>query len=213
MQSSTVLRFVDSFKYCTASIFYVGSKIVVCALCSQDFTRRYSANRHNQNLHHGQGKIVRMIDYVIGRIAGEYKSANPLAYRSRYSQQAYSSALSDAKAFRFPSTFIAHDSSQGNTSSAFSRTNEYVPNQQSSINDVRPPPIIPTIETRSKVEEIQKLIQTHCPPELAETFLNQLSAEKGNEQILDRCLDALKSNNLNMAYLYLLWQYMRILND
>jgi hypothetical protein len=213
MQSSTVLRLVDSFKCWITLFFHMSNKILVCALCSQDFTRRYSANRHNQNLHHGRGKIVRMIDYIIGRIAGEYNAANPLAYRSGYSQQASSSSHSDAKAFRFPPTFTAHDSSQGNSSTAFSRTNEYVPNQQPNINAIRPHPIIPTIEIRSKVEEIQKLNQTLCPPELAEIFLKQLSANRGNEQIQDRCLDALRSNNLNVAYFYLLLQYMRILND
>ena len=82
------------------------NKILVCALCSQDFTRRYSADRHNQNLHHGQGKIVRMIDYVIGRIAGEYNAANPLAYRSSYKQQASPSTRYNAK------VTVAHDTSQ-----------------------------------------------------------------------------------------------------
>jgi hypothetical protein len=79
---------------------------------------------------------------------------------------------------------------------------EYAPNQQPSINAVRPPPIIPIIETRSKVEEIQKL----DPNSLPETFLKQLSvaliANRGNKEILDRCLDALRSNNLNSAYFY-----------
>jgi hypothetical protein len=181
----------------------MGNKILVCTLCSQDFTRRYSADRHNQNLHHGQGKIVRMIDYVIGRIAGEYNAANPLAYRSSYNQQASPSARSDAKAFRFPSTFIAHDSSQGNSSSALSHINEHVPNQQPSTNPVRPP-TNPIIGTTSKLGEIQRLIQTLCGPELADAFLKQLIANKGNEEILDRCLGTLRNNmNLKEAYFYL----------
>ena len=145
---------------------------MVCALCSQDVTRRYSADRHNQNLHHGQGKIVRMIDYVIGRIAGEYNAANPLAYRSSYKQLASPSTRSDAKAFSFPSTSIAQDSSQGNSSSALSHINEYVPNQQPSTNPVGPP-TNPIIGTTSKVGEIQRLIRTLCAPELADAILKE----------------------------------------
>jgi hypothetical protein len=185
----------------------MGNKILVCALCSQDFTRRYSADRHNQNLHHGRGKIVRMIDYVIGRISGEYNAANPLAYRSSYKQQASPSTSSDAKAFSFPSTSIAHDSSQGNSSSALSHIDEYVPNQQPSTNPVRPP-TNPIIRATSKAGEIQRLIRTHYAPELADAILKQLSvafiANRGNEEILDRCLGALRNNmNLKEAYFYL----------
>jgi hypothetical protein len=185
----------------------MGNKILVCALCSQEFTRRYSADRHNQNLHHGQGKIVRMIDYVIGRIAGEYSAANPLAYRSSYRKQASPSTRSDAKEFSFHSTTIAHDSSQGNSSSAPSHINEYVPYEQPSTNSVRPP-TIPIIGTTSKVEEIERLIRTLCTPELADTYLKQLSvasiANRGNEEFLDRCLEVLRNNmQLMEAYSYL----------
>jgi hypothetical protein len=148
-----------------------------------------------------------MIDYVIGRIAGEYNAANPLAYRSSYKQLASPSTRSDAKAFSFPSTSIAHDSSQGNSSSALSHTNEYVPNQQPSTNPVGPP-TNPIIGTASKVGEIQRLIRTLCAPELADTIPKQLSvaliANIGNEEILDRWLEALRNNmNLKEAYFYL----------
>jgi hypothetical protein len=149
-----------------------------------------------------------MIDYVIGRIAGEYNAANPLAYRSSYKQRASPSTSSDAKAFSFPYTSIAHDSSQGNSSSALSHINEYVPNQQPSTNSVRPP-TIPIIGTTSKIEEIQRLIRILCAPQFAEAFLKQLSVafidNRGNEEILDRCLGALRNMmNLKEASFYLI---------
>lgn len=186
----------------------MGNKILVCTLCSQDFTRRYSADRHNQNLHHGQGKIVRMIDYVIGRIAGEYDAANPLAYRSRYKQQASPFSRSDGSVRSFPFTSVAHDNSQENSSSSrFPYVNEHMPDQQSNVNPVRPS-TIPVIGTTSKFEEIQKRIRTLLAPELAETFLKQLSAaviaNGGNEEILDQYLAALENNmNLKEAYFHL----------
>jgi hypothetical protein len=44
----------------------------VCATCGQDFTRSYSANRHNNHFHYGNGIIVRFVEYVIGRINGQF---------------------------------------------------------------------------------------------------------------------------------------------
>jgi hypothetical protein len=44
----------------------------VCATCGQDFTRRYSANRHNNYFHFGDGIIVLFLEYIIGRINGQF---------------------------------------------------------------------------------------------------------------------------------------------
>ncbi len=44
----------------------------VCATCGQDFTRRYSANRHNNHFHFGNGIIVRFLEYIIGRTNGRF---------------------------------------------------------------------------------------------------------------------------------------------
>jgi hypothetical protein len=54
----------------------------MCAECAQDFTRKPSATRHNTNLHYGRGRIVPFIDYIIGRITGEYLPSNPYLFRS-----------------------------------------------------------------------------------------------------------------------------------
>jgi hypothetical protein len=53
----------------------------VCATCAQHFTREYGANRHNNNLHEGKGIVVRLLDYIIGRINGQFLPRDPLAYR------------------------------------------------------------------------------------------------------------------------------------
>jgi hypothetical protein len=55
----------------------------VCAKRSQWFTRRYSADRHIRNLHSGLAKRVRLLDYIIGRISGEYPQADPSLYKNR----------------------------------------------------------------------------------------------------------------------------------
>ena len=58
----------------------------VCATCGEHFTRKYSANRHNNNLHSGNGLIVTLLDYIVGRashntyraIIEPTKTINPL---------------------------------------------------------------------------------------------------------------------------------------
>jgi hypothetical protein len=44
----------------------------VCATCGEHFTRKYSATRHNNNLHFGNGLIVTLLDYIVGRVSGQY---------------------------------------------------------------------------------------------------------------------------------------------
>ena len=39
----------------------------VCVTCAEHFTRKYSASRHNNNLHFGNGLIVTWLDYMVGR--------------------------------------------------------------------------------------------------------------------------------------------------
>ena len=55
----------------------------VCATCAQHFTREYGADRHNNNLHEGKGTIVRLLDYIIGRINGQFLPNDPSAYRRK----------------------------------------------------------------------------------------------------------------------------------
>jgi hypothetical protein len=60
----------------------MGKASYVCARCSQDFTRKWSAERHNRDLHFGCAEIVRVLDYIIGRLSGKYVQANPLECRT-----------------------------------------------------------------------------------------------------------------------------------
>ncbi|MGB7956092.1 MAG: hypothetical protein WCF23_19130 [Candidatus Nitrosopolaris sp.] len=55
----------------------------VCAICAQQFTRRYSANRHNSNLHNAKGIVVRLLDYIVGRLDGNFLSNDSLSYRRK----------------------------------------------------------------------------------------------------------------------------------
>ncbi|MGA9150274.1 MAG: hypothetical protein WBZ36_06835 [Candidatus Nitrosopolaris sp.] len=59
----------------------MGRLTYVCATCSEHFTRKYSAKRHNQNIHKGAAQIVRLIDYLAGRSSGQYMPDNPFWYK------------------------------------------------------------------------------------------------------------------------------------
>ncbi|MGB7881956.1 MAG: hypothetical protein WBL44_04470 [Nitrososphaeraceae archaeon] len=170
-------------------------KPYVCTLCSQDFTRKYSGYRHNRDLHNGHSKIVRMVDYVVGRISGQYHPDNPFAYRSKQKQYNPAGNHSDVMSGSFPLASIVHDSP------AYAKDEVQRPNQQLSINSVQYS-IDSTKAATSKFDEIIMLCSTlHFQPQTTKVFLKRLSVEVinngGKEAILDSCLEALR-NNLNM---------------
>jgi hypothetical protein len=53
----------------------------VCATCSEHFTRRYSATRHNLTIHYNRGEIVPLLEYIVGRNSGRYHASDPFWYR------------------------------------------------------------------------------------------------------------------------------------
>lgn len=55
----------------------------VCTVCSETFTRKFGARRHNDSTHAGTALFVRLIDYVIGRIEGRYQPSDPRLYRKK----------------------------------------------------------------------------------------------------------------------------------
>jgi hypothetical protein len=59
----------------------MGRLTYVCATCSEHFTRKYSATRHNLTLHNGKGEIVRLLEYLEGSLSGRYLPSHPSWYR------------------------------------------------------------------------------------------------------------------------------------
>jgi hypothetical protein len=62
----------------------MGRPSYVCTTCSEHFTRKYSARRHNHNLHNGAAEIVRLIDYLAGRSSGQYLPNSPFWFKRSY---------------------------------------------------------------------------------------------------------------------------------
>ena len=59
----------------------MGRLSYICTECSEHFTRKYSAKRHNYNLHNSEAVIVRLPDYLVGRTSGQYMASHPFWYR------------------------------------------------------------------------------------------------------------------------------------
>jgi hypothetical protein len=57
----------------------------VCTICSQTFTRKWRGKTHSINLHSGSAEIVRFVDYIVGRLDGQYFAGDPSLYRSKKS--------------------------------------------------------------------------------------------------------------------------------
>jgi hypothetical protein len=65
----------------------MGRPTYVCATCSEHFTRRYSARRHNLTIHDNRGEIVPLLEYIVGRKNGRYRASHPFWYRRRRSKE------------------------------------------------------------------------------------------------------------------------------
>src|SRR5437870_13867200 len=63
----------------------------LCATCSQPFTRRTSATRHDNNKHRGQAEIVPLLEYIVGRGTGRFMHSMPLSYGHHQKWQAHNS--------------------------------------------------------------------------------------------------------------------------
>src|SRR5215472_15179316 len=67
----------------------------VCTVCSEHFTRKYSANRHNSNVHSSRSEIVPYIEYMVGRSSGRYLASDPSWHRKQRQLQVNRSYPSD----------------------------------------------------------------------------------------------------------------------
>ena len=95
-------------------------------VCSETFTRRYSAKRHNNNLHYGAAEIVRLIDYLAGRSSGQYTANNPFWFKRKNPYHDIALTVADSVGDSFRPTYIPQQAPVG----------------ISQYNASRPPPIM-----------------------------------------------------------------------
>jgi hypothetical protein len=60
----------------------MGRPNYVCTICSEHFTRKYSAKRHNLTVHHdNRGEIVPLVEYLVRRSSSRYQACDQSWYR------------------------------------------------------------------------------------------------------------------------------------
>ena len=80
-KAGTASRHVQDLKLRYPCILDMGRPTYVCATCSEHFTRKYSATRHNITIHGNRGEIVPLLDFLVGRSSGRYQASHPSWYR------------------------------------------------------------------------------------------------------------------------------------
>lgn len=130
----------------------------VCATCSQHFTRKYSGYRHNLSIHSGKGLIVGFLDYLVGRVTGQYAAADPLFYRKNKGDKFRHSSSSVVNTDYPPSSASSADSIGENES------HEMPPNHHPSVqvrnNNYDFRSLDYTIDVVRRVKEIENLRTT-----------------------------------------------------
>lgn len=143
----------------------------MCVTCAQDFTRKYSAYRHNRYFHQGRSNIVGTLEYVVGRVAGVYPSADPKAFRKDRTRSAHGNIDNSS------SVSVAHDLSYSQSSQNL-RGVEYGMSQTPSNEPVgSPPPRQFVDQTTSKIEEIKLLLKNVFPGVDQGFLLNRIRFE------------------------------------
>lgn len=158
-------------------------KNYVCTICAQEFTRKYSALRHNRTLHQGRANIVRVLEYIVGRIRGEYSLADPMLFRKNRWRSPYGN-LSN-----FPFVSVAHDK-PGSPVRENMQSNEYKMKQNSHDESVK------GFHHSPKLNEVKSLFASLYPGVDSDIFVKKLIIDLinhgGNEAVLDNYLKQLR---------------------
>ena len=145
----------------------------VCTVCSQQFTRKYSGQRHNANIHSGRSEIVPCIEYMVGRNSGRYLPSHPSWFRKRkYLQENHN----------YPSENIT------DTTSSF---------RPESLLRPYPVPIVlpnsqtPAVHQLQKLEELKILLGKFSSQQNAYVILElaKYNLRQGDEQFLNERLE------------------------
>jgi hypothetical protein len=148
----------------------------VCATCSEHFTRKYSANRHNSNIHGGRSEIVPYIEYMVGRSSGQYLASHPSWFRKQKGSQWDRSYPSENRVIT-------------DTASLF--------RPETLLQPYPLPAALPNSQTatvQQKLEELKLLLGKFSSPQNAYTILEltKFNLRQGDEQFLNERLEQLR---------------------
>jgi len=173
----------------------------VCATCSEHFTRKYSASRHNNNLHFGDGLIVTLLDYIVGRVSHQYlpsdprtrKNHNPLIHD--YTPRWPSKPVSQAGASNNRPYPANNNSSNNNNMYENSDLSHYYPTPNT-ISNADDKPANKVQDRTRKYDELRTLVTNNCTMEAAEKILAvaRCYLSQGDDRSMDEILATFRKN-------------------
>jgi hypothetical protein len=170
----------------------MGRPSYVCTVCSEHFTRKYSANRHNHNLHNGAAEIVRLIDYLAGRSSGQYMPDNPFWHKRNNPYENFGSAtIADGLGDTLEPRYIPQQAPLG--TSQYSAGPIYPPRQ--TIDDQSYGTNLPQSAIQ-KIQELNRLMNKHPKYHMNPDVIIQWaihSSINGDNTFLDDKLEQLRN--------------------
>jgi hypothetical protein len=171
----------------------------VCATCAEHFTRKYSATRHNNNLHAGNGQIVTLLDYIVGRASGQYlpsdprtrKNHNPLIhdYTSRWPSKPVSQ--------RIASNDRPYPANNNNNNNMYENSDpSYRYPTPNTTNNADDKPANKVQDRTRKYDELRTLVAKYCNVEAAGKILAvaRCYLSQGDDRSMDEILATFRKN-------------------
>ena len=173
----------------------------VCATCGEHFTRKYSASRHNNNLHFGNGLIVTLLDYIVGRASHQYlpsdprtsKNHNPLIhdYTPRWPSKPVSQGIASNNR-PYPANNKANNNNMYKNSDPFSY---YYPTPNT-VNNADDKPLDKVQDRKRKYDELGTLVTKYCYARGSREKLAVATGctEQGDDRFIDDLLATFRKN-------------------
>lgn len=173
----------------------------VCTICSQTFTRKWRGTVHNNNIHAGLAKVVRLIDYIIGRSDGAYVSSDPFLYRRR---KRWGDSIEQEQPFLDKKLGQEGNFHSSNPSATPTRSQQqYYASDSKPVQDS----LQQFNEGIIKGAELKKLLSKYLPPVKLQKMLSyyyNCCVDAGNNRPLDQALEEANKNvKLKEAFDYL----------
>ena len=186
----------------------------ICAICGAGFTRKSSANRHNQNLHIGNGAIVRPLECIVGRLNGKFhEPKDTLLFRknnnTRIQNNDPNPLMYTHETYNNTNSYSDVDNNRNHntheTQASYSEVQDWTfvksqrPPCDQAVNDNQSISLIERLRKMSKFEkftEFQKIVNKYCSPIDAQKMLKVASVitfNLGDESFLDDQLKLLAS--------------------
>ena len=154
----------------------------MCTICSQTFTRRWRGKTHSINLHSGGAKIVRFVDYIVGRLDGQYFAGEPSLYRSKksnlLSHENNSTVFDRERVFKTNKEKSAMGDRISENVANFSQFQPVTqPGIQQNEDPIRKDLMSDIIEESRRVTikmaKLKKILERHGSPEAVQQMMNQ----------------------------------------